>query len=233
MHRVAQRVTLVGTLRSAPGPDRLVPVGRDVCRAFVSDRNGMPMTAPQQRAGGLDANARGILVLVAAVVVGFLLLLSTGGSGADSDAGSSSEPTVDVDLGDPDSDDEPDGTTPDETDVTTTTTDPDSGALQPGEISVVVLNGGGIAGAAASTTQTLADAGYQMGGAGNAAETPNVETTVVYFAEGFEAEATAVASVMGRPSDVVSALPDTPPGPGADSANVVVVLGQDIAPVGD
>lgn len=190
------------------------------------------MTAPQQRAGGLDANARGILVLVAAVVVGFLLLLSTGGSGADSDASPDPEPSVDVDLGDPESDDETDGTTPDTTDDTTTT-EPESTALQPGEISVVVLNGGGIAGAAGSTTQTLADAGYQMGAAGNAADSPGVETTVVYFAEGFEAEATAVASVIGRPADVVDAMPETSPGPGADEVNVVVVLGQDVAPVGD
>lgn len=189
------------------------------------------MTAPQQRAGGLDANARGILVLVAAVVVGFLLLLNTGGSGADPDNDAAPEPTVDVDLGDPD--DETDDTTPDEPDATTTTSEPESGALAPGEISVVVLNGGGIAGAAGSTTQTLADAGYQMGEAGNAAESPNVEVTVVYFAEGFEAEATAVASVMGKPADVVEAMPETSPGPGADVANVVVVLGSDVAPVGE
>lgn len=188
------------------------------------------MTAPQQRAGGLDANARGILVLVAAVVVGFLLLLGTGSSGAGSDADSPTEPTVDVNL---DETDPTDDSAPDEVDTTTTTSEPESTGLQPGEISVVVLNGGGVVGAAGSTTQTLADAGYQMGGAGNAAETPNVETTVVYFAEGFEAEATAVASVLGRPADVVTAMPETSPGPGSEDANVVVVLGQDVAPVGD
>lgn len=188
------------------------------------------MTAPQQRAGGLDANARGILVLVAAVAVGFFLLLGTGSSGADSDAGPATEPTVDVNL---DDDETTDDTTVDDVADTTTTTEPESTGLQPGEISVVVLNGGGIAGAAGSTTQTLADAGYQMGAAGNAAESPGVETTAVYFAEGFEAEATAVASVLGRPADVVAAMPEASPGPGAEAANVVVVLGQDVAPVGD
>lgn len=188
------------------------------------------MTAPQQRAGGLDANARGILVLVAAVVVGFLLLLNTGGSSADTDTDAAPEPTVDVDLGDPD--DETDDTTPDEPEATTTS-EPDSGALEPGEISVLVLNGGGIAGAAGSTTQTLADSGYQMGEAANAAESPNVEATVVYFAEGFEAEATAVASVLGKPADVVEAMPEDSPGAGSEAANVVVVLGKDVAPVGE
>ena len=40
------------------------------------------MTAPEQRAGGLDANARGIAVLVVAVLIGFLLLLKAGDGGA-------------------------------------------------------------------------------------------------------------------------------------------------------
>ena len=37
------------------------------------------MTAPIQRSDGLDANARGLAGLAVAVVVGFLLLLTTGG----------------------------------------------------------------------------------------------------------------------------------------------------------
>ena len=40
------------------------------------------MTAPEARSGGLDGNARGLVVLVVALVVGFLLLLNAGGGGS-------------------------------------------------------------------------------------------------------------------------------------------------------
>ena len=51
--------------------------------------------------------------------------------------------------------------------------------------------------------------------------------TVVYYQEGFQVEADGVASVLGLGADVVTAIPETSPGAGADSSDVVVVLGAD------
>ena len=55
------------------------------------------MTAPEHRAGGLDANARGIAVLVVAVLIGLLLLWKAGDSGSSEVTTSGATPsTVDT-----------------------------------------------------------------------------------------------------------------------------------------
>jgi hypothetical protein len=190
------------------------------------------MTAPTQRAGGLDANARGLAVLAVAVVVGLLLLLTTGGDGGTTEVaagGDGGAPTT-IDISGIDS--EPDGevttTTPDET--TTSSSTPADGLRDPGEVKVLVLNGGGIGGVARSTSETIGEKGYVMQPPTNSANSPSQATTVVYFADGYQAEAEAVAAVIGKAPSVVDAMPSTSPGPGADAANVVVVLGKDVAP---
>lgn len=186
------------------------------------------MTAPTQRAGGLDANTRGILVLVAAVAIGLLLLWKAGGPG-DATPVSSGAPSTTVDtsgLGE-----EGDGTTTTagEGEVTSTTTAGDAGR-EPGEVTVLVLNGSGIGGAAAANSTAIGEKGYQMGQPSDA--NANIDATAVYYAEGFQAEATQVATVLGKEASVVAPMPDPVPGPGADAANVVVVLGADTSPPG-
>src|SRR5690606_16214399 len=47
----------------------------------VSDPEVPPMTAPEPRPGGLDGNARGLVVLVVALVIGFALLATAGNGG--------------------------------------------------------------------------------------------------------------------------------------------------------
>lgn len=191
------------------------------------------MTAPTQRAGGLDANARGLAVLAVAVVVGLLLLLTTGGDGGTTEVatgGGDGGATTTIDISGIDS--EPDGevttTTPDQT--TTSSSTPGDGLRDPGEVKVLVLNGGGIGGVARSTSETIGEKGYVMQPPTNSANSPSQATTVVYYADGYQAEAEAVAAVIGKAPSVVEAMPSTSPGPGADSANVVVVLGKDVAP---
>lgn len=194
-----------------------------------------PMTAPQSGAGGLDANARGIIVLVAAVVIGFLLLLNAGASGSDGGtvAADDTSTTIDVSgLGD-DVDEPTDPTTPDDTAVETIPEETTAGNRPPGEVSVLVLNiPGGVAGAAGAGTETLSGAGYQMGEPANA-NSAELESTTIYFSEGFEQDAVSVASVLGRAADAVAPMPEEPLGPGAEDADVVVVLGPDAAPVGE
>ncbi|MFP5255572.1 MAG: LytR C-terminal domain-containing protein [Acidimicrobiia bacterium] len=97
----------------------------------------------------------------------------------------------------------------------------------PAEVTVIVLNGTSTSGVAGTYSEAIGSAGYQMLEAGNA--TTQTPTTLVYFVEGFEAEAVAVATAAGVPATVSPApMPDPPPGE-VGAANVVVVIGTDIA----
>lgn len=190
------------------------------------------MTAPAQSSGGLDANARGLVVLGAALLVGFLLLLTSGGGNGRVVAGSSPDAggtvtTIDISGLDTTGNGEVTTTTPDAT--TTSSSTPDDGLRDPGEVKVLVLNGSGLAGVARSTSDTIGEKGYVMQPPANASSSGRA-TTSVYFADGYQAEAEAVAAVLGKAPSAVEAMPSTSPGPGAASANVVVVLGKDTAP---
>ncbi len=194
------------------------------------------MTAPTRPAGGIDANVRGIAVLVGAVVIGLLLLFNVG-SDDDATAVSTTDTTsTTVDTsgigGGQSTTSAVDGVTtaPTSATATTATTATTSPQRQPGEVSVVVLNADGPPGSAGAASETIGAAGYQMGAPGNANADVTLDTSAVYFAEGFQAEATAVAMVLGKASEAVQALPQPAPGPGAEASNVVVVLGKDTAP---
>ncbi|MCB0988600.1 MAG: LytR C-terminal domain-containing protein [Microthrixaceae bacterium] len=183
----------------------------------------------EKKPGGFDANARGLAVLAVAVVVGLLLLLTSGGDGGTQvAAGGDGGPVTTIDisgLGDTEPG-EVTTTTPDQT--TTSSSAPTDGTRDPGEVKVLVLNGGGPAGTARSTSDTIGEKGYVMQPPSNAAS--NVTSTTVYYADGYQAEAEAVALVIGKAASAVKAMPSTTVGPGADKANVVVVLGPDTAP---
>ncbi len=178
------------------------------------------MTAPEPRPAGVDGNARGLIVIVVAVAVGILLLWNAndgggGGQEASSSSGGTSATTT--------------STLIDETDLeaTTTTTAAETGR-EPSEVEVIVLNGSGQTGAAGEASTTLGDAGYQMATPGNAAP---ATTTTIYYAEGYQPEAIAVASKLGKGTDSVAPLSDASLGGAEGSANVVVVLGADTPPV--
>ncbi|NLD77911.1 MAG: LytR C-terminal domain-containing protein [Acidimicrobiales bacterium] len=197
------------------------------------------MTAPDHSTSGFDSNTRGLAVLAVAVVVGLLLLLNAGNGGAadqvatngSGDGGEVTDSTIDVSgLGDDDDEsvDESTTTTPDQT--TTSSVPETTDTRPPNQVKVLVLNGCGSAcpGVAGTTSASIGETGFVMQQAGNASARP--ATTVVYFAESYQADAEAVAAVMGKAPDVVEAMPSTSPGPGAENANVVVVLGADTPP---
>lgn len=177
------------------------------------------MTAPEARPGGLDSNVRGLLVLGAAVLVGVLLLASWGDDGASKVATTDGKTTTTVDIGDL-------GTTTTAPAESTTTTS--ASAHSPSEVSVIVLNGSGQTGAAATNSSTIGDAGYTMLTPGNA---QNIDSTTVYYADGYEADAIAVAQLLGKGTDAVKPLSDASLGGAEGDANVVVVLGADTPPV--
>lgn len=179
------------------------------------------MTAPEPRPGGLDGNARGLVVLVVALVVGFLLLAGAGGGGGGDDAasgGDDADATVPLDDL---------GTTTTEG-ATTTTSAPTASSRTPAEVQVIVLNGSGKNGAAASATETIGAAGFNMGTPGDG---PSTETTTIYYQEGYEADATDIAALLGKSPDAIAPIAEASLGGAEGDANVVVVLGvSDTAP---
>ncbi|MFN8017209.1 MAG: LytR C-terminal domain-containing protein [Acidimicrobiales bacterium] len=171
------------------------------------------MTAPEPRPAGRDSNARGLVVILVAVVVG-VLLLSQIGKGSGSSAKTTSKP--------------PSTTAPldsSETTEATTTTSEASTDRSPSEVKVTVLNGSGKPGAAAATSDQLDAAGYTMGTPGNAPTT--TPQTTIYYADGYKADAVQVATTLGKGTDSVKPLGDASLGTAAGDANVVVVLGAD------
>lgn len=161
--------------------------------------------------------ARGAALVVAAVLLGLVLLRN----GLDT-----SEVVTSSNGDDTSTDGSSDAGTDDATDTgeeTTTTL----GARSPAEVTVVVLNGTSVSGAAGKYSTALASAGYQMLEPGDAAT--KIPATQVYFTEGFEREAAAVALATGAPATVTPAALPTPPPGEVGAANVVIIIGADLA----
>ncbi len=170
------------------------------------------------------APVRGLLLIGAAVLIGFLFLskgFDNGGVDLSSGELPSSDTTVPVDVGS--------GTeSPDSTDVIAGT---GSTVVAPAALPVYVANGSGVSGAAGVATTQLTQAGYTAAipPEGSAPTTP---TTIVYYFEdattSYQADAQAVAATLGAQPTAVQPLPADP---GFDIKNAVVVvwLGPDLA----
>jgi hypothetical protein len=190
----------------------------------VSDATGGPpddeprRARPQQNKGFAQSvafsAARGALLIGVAVIIGIVLLqvVDNDTSGPIGDGGSSS--VVDSST----------TTSTAPQDSTSTTRAATGGARQPGEISVQVLNGSGVSGAAAAMTQKLQSSGYVMI---EPTDTSAASGTTVYCTGGLDREASALAAALGGdPPPSAEALPDPPPSGADSSANCVVVLGS-------
>ena len=177
------------------------------------------MTSAQRQrsrrgASGPDPASRGFILVIVAVVLGAILLAAGGNVGFDEDDES-------VDIGDREA--EETTTTGAPTDTTAPAT---SATVPPAEVKVVAANGAGISGLAGATTDFLATQGYSNS---EATDAPGqVSATVVYFAEGFQPNAAALAEVFGLPEAQVQPLPPEPVAntQPADSA-IVIVVGPD------
>jgi hypothetical protein len=163
-------------------------------------------------AGG--AMARGIVLILVAVLLGVVLLNATDAREPHERAASS--------------DDDDRGTTPTtepaDTTEPTDTTLPE--ARDPAEVTVFVVNGSGVRGAAARVTETLRASNYVTTEPGNAPEV--AESSRVYFTPGYEADAAAVASLL-TPPPAVEAMPDPAPVEDLRGAQIVVVIAADLA----
>ena len=168
-------------------------------------------------AGG--AAGRGILLIAVAVLVGVLILRNGFDNG--SGGGSSAPPTTQAGA-----------TTTSATNTTAaggstdSTTPPPASTRPNNQVKVFVANGAGVQGAAGRAVETLTPLGY-VAVAGNS---PNrVQTTTVYYTEGYQAEAQGIAAALGAPAAAVQPMPTPPPVADIQGAQVLVMLGPDIA----
>lgn len=149
---------------------------------------------------------RGALLIGVAIIIGIVLLQvvdnPSASVGDGSGSGSGTKPTA--------SSDKP-----------TETTTP---ALRPpAEVTVQVLNGSGVQGAAGILSTTLAAFGYAML---EPQDTDSAQGEVVYCSGGFDGEAAALAAnVGGEPPLTQAVMPDPRPSSADPDANCLVVLG--------
>jgi hypothetical protein len=157
--------------------------------------------------------ARGIALIVAAVLLGVVLLKATD-SPEPFTAESTDTSTV---TGNTD--------TPDDTTATTTATTV-AATHNPAEVTVLVANGAGINGLARRITDQLVPANYV---AAVPTETlAPADASMVYFAEGYEADAAAIAAML-TPPPATAPMPDPPPVEDLKGAQVLVVAAADLA----
>jgi hypothetical protein len=202
------------------------------------------MSAPRHSSGsGFGSSAggaavRGAIVIGIALVIGFLLLQQGVG---DDDLLVQSEAASNPDLGTTGGDDGAEtGSETGEADTdATVTTDPSNAGSVPSattlpaprpanEVKVTVANAARVDGAAGRATEQLRALGYTTLEAANAEEA--ADTSTLFYAEGYEAEALAMASEIGLDPANIAPMPDPIPvsEPPAD-ANIVLLLGRDLA----
>ena len=162
--------------------------------------------------------ARGAVLVVAAVVVG-LVLLRNGLDTSETFTPSTTDGSTDS------TDTATDSSATDSTDDTVAPI-----VRSPQQVATIVLNDSAVDGAAGRYSDFLANLGYSLvDPAGRTSSVAgNAATTQVLYGPGFESEAAVVAAALGVPATSVQALGTTLPGD-IGGANVVVVLGTDIA----
>ncbi len=105
----------------------------------------------------------------------------------------------------------------------TTTTAPPAVIRPPAEVTVRVSNSARRAGVAGAGTEILTQAGYASLSPKNG---PTIANSVVYYVEGYDADAAAVARLLNMAETSVAPMP-ADPGVPIDGAQLVVMLGED------
>jgi hypothetical protein len=107
--------------------------------------------------------------------------------------------------------------------ATTTTTAP---LRAPATVRVLVANGTDVRGAASRVNQEVLAARYN---ALAPTDADPARVSAVYFTAGFDREAAALAQLLALPPTAVQPLPATPPVRDMRDANVLVVVGAELA----
>ncbi|MFN8038733.1 MAG: LytR C-terminal domain-containing protein [Acidimicrobiales bacterium] len=204
----------------APGPDPAATAALASVTAAGSGgaRPPRPPVPPRTPADDARTSIIGFVIIAVAVLLGSVLLWK-GYARTDGNliAGAT-----------PDSSAPPRSTTIPATSTTlpptTTTTAP---LKPPSQVTVRVANAGNLPGTpAGDATAKLQKAGYKTLGAIDA---PVIPTSVVYYTDDLQGEATEIANALGIASGQVQAMPNPPP-TGAQGAQVLVALGSDYKP---
>jgi hypothetical protein len=176
-------------------------------------------TPPPQDADDPRTRTVGIILIVVAVLIG-VVLLAKGFSQEDglvSTAAPADDRTTTTTQAAA-----PGGTNESGEETTTTTA---AAANAPASVTVLVANGSGKSGVAATNATKLKTAGYTKVDTTNS---PTTSKSAVYYASGAQADAQAVATALGLDPSVVAAVPSPPPVDLA-GATVLVVIGSDKA----
>jgi hypothetical protein len=104
-------------------------------------------------------------------------------------------------------------------------------AHQPSQVTVLVANGTRVTGAASRVKNVLLQAGYNTLAPTDATST-DATATAVEFAPGYQADAAAIASTLSLPASAAQPIPTPAPVSDTKGANVIVVVGTDLASQG-
>lgn len=195
------------------------------------------------------------MLIALAVLIGLVLLWSalddaetviadSGDATQDDDAGGSDDADDNGAAGDDGDttgdagDDSPTPTNdvPSDTTIAPLPADDDPGeAREPAEVTVLVANGTGGRGVASAVSNKLKTRGFIS----DAANALNTQVSVIYYDEGFAADARVVAETVGTTPDVIQPAPEGTIGVASDAvdraeaADIVVIIGtDDLIPTG-
>ncbi|MCU1372842.1 MAG: hypothetical protein JWO68_128 [Actinomycetia bacterium] len=163
--------------------------------------------------------ARGIALIVAAIVLGVVLLRATD-SPAPVPVKSTTGTTTATTPGSVATGTQTTGTT------TPTTAGAGTKAHNPTEVAVLVANGSRVKGAAAGLATKLKAANYLVKPSVNTKATASA--SVVYYDPGYQADAQAIANTL-NPKPAVQPMPDVLPVADRAGAQVLVVIAADLA----
>ncbi len=179
----------------------------------MSDPNGTPTSNRRDRRDGGGPGfsaARGAALVALAVILGIVLLqaIDDGNDGPVGDGGTTSTTTSTSTT-----------TTAGGSDGSSTSSTSTAEAAPPGEVTVRVLNGSGVAGAAGQLTNTLKANGYKTLVPGDAQSRSG---TVVDAKADKTAECTTLADLV--PKAKVASMPSSVPG--GQDADCIVIIGS-------
>jgi hypothetical protein len=152
---------------------------------------------------------RGVALVVVGVALGVILFHSVGRAPAGSVASVAANPGAQTST-----------TTP----PAPTTT---AAARPPAQVKALVANGTKTSGAGGKASDTLRKAGYNVLAPTNT--TAPAASSAVLFLPGFASEASAVATALGLAPTTVMPVPTPAPVANSQIANVVIVIGPDLA----
>jgi polyisoprenyl-teichoic acid--peptidoglycan teichoic acid transferase len=171
--------------------------------------------------GADNANFRGIALVIVAAALGIFLIAKSFDSSSGTPVSSGATTTTTSTVAGGTTSTAPGSTTPGVSNTQVSTPNP-------GGVHVLVLNASGVNGAAGRLRDTLKGLGYTAAAATAAKQ---AATTVVYYVDGFKADATNVAAALTLGADSVLLMPNPPPADAKTLGDntVVVLLGRDKA----